>query len=369
MARKGENIYKRKDGRYEGRYIKSYDMQGKPHWGSVYGRTYAQTKEKLAEKKFASIKGRQIVSSDIQLKNWIDKWISEQNHIKQTTKMMYYSHLKNHIESNIGDIRLKKLNADILQKFVDSESNKYSPKTVHAVFSMLKLSLKSAKEKGYVQNIYSDITLPKVKRKILRVLSKQEQKQLEKAISESDNRYDLGILLCLYTGIRIGELCALIWENIDLKNATITILHTAERVLNDDKNGKAKTKIFIDDPKSDTSIRIIPIPKFLVGILKQYKRNDGYILRDNGAYTDSRNISRRFKKLLQEAALPDFNYHILRHTFATRALELGMDIKTLSEILGHANVTITLNLYAHSLPEHKKKQMDKFNTLYQNPSK
>lgn len=369
MARKGENIYKRKDGRYEGRYIKSYDLQGKPHWGSVYGRTYAQTKEKLAEKKFESIKGRQFVSSDVQLKNWIDKWISEQSHIKQTTKMMYYSHLKNHIESNIGSIQLKKLNADILQRFVDSESNRYSPKTVHAVFSMLKLSLKSAKEKGYVQNIYSDITLPKVKRKILRVLSKQEQKQLEKTISESDNQYDLGILLCLYTGIRIGELCALKWENIDLKNATITILHTAERVLNDDKTNKAKTKIFIDDPKSDTSIRIIPIPKFLVGILKRYKRNDGYILRDNGVYTDSRNISRRFKKLLQEAGLPDFNYHILRHTFATRALELGMDIKTLSEILGHANVTITLNLYAHSLPEHKKKQMDKFNTLYQNPSK
>lgn len=177
------------------------------------------------------------------------------------------------------------------------------------------------------------------------------------------------LVLCLYTGIRIGELCALRWENIDLKNGTISILHTAERVLNDNEKSKAKTKIAIDDPKSDTSIRIIPMPKFLVGVLEQYRLDKGYILRDNGAYTDSRNITRRFKKLLQEADLPDYKYHILRHSFATRALELGMDIKTLSEILGHASVTIMLNLYAHSLPEHKKKQMDKFNSLYQSPSK
>ena len=104
-------------------------------------------------------------------------------------------------------------------------------------------------------------------------------------------------------------------------------------------------------------------------MLAEYERTEGYILRDNGSYTDSRNISRRFKKLLEIAGLPDsFKFHILRHSFATRALELGMDIKTLSEILGHASITITLNLYAHSLPEYKKKQMDKFNDLYNSPS-
>ena len=369
MARKGENIYKRKDGRYEGRYKKGYGTDGKPIWGSVYGKTYTEAKEKLTLKKVEAKVQNNIISSSALLQNWIEKWIATQNHIKPTTKMMYYSHLKNHIKGSIGGITLKRLTAEAIQKFVDSETEKYEPKTVHAVFSMLKLSLKAAKGKGYIANIYSDIRLPKVRRKVLRVFTPQEQKRFEKAIQDSNNRYDIGILLCLYTGIRIGELCALRWENIDLENSTLYILHTAERVLNDDKKSKKKTKISIEEPKSDTSTRPIPIPAFLVKILAEYERSEGYILRDNGNYTDSRNISRRFKKLLEIAGLPDtFKFHILRHSFATRALELGMDIKTLSEILGHASITITLNLYAHSLPEYKKKQMDKFNDLYNSPS-
>ena len=369
MARKGENIYKRKDGRFEGRYKKGYDSEGNLKWGSVYGKTYTEAKEKLALKKVEAKVQNNIISSSALLQNWIEKWIVTQKHIKPTTRMMYYSHLKNHIKGSIGNIMLKKLTTDAIQKFVDSETEKYEPKTVHAVFSMLKLALKAAKSKGYIANIYSDIRLPKVRRKVLRVFTPQEQKRFEKAIQDSNNRYDIGILLCLYTGMRIGELCALRWENIDLENGTLYVLHTAERVLNDDKKSKNKTKISIEEPKSDTSTRPIPIPAFLVKMLAVYERSEGYILRDNGNYTDSRNISRRFKKLLEIAGLPDsFKFHILRHSFATRALELGMDIKTLSEILGHASITITLNLYAHSLPEYKKKQMDKFNEFYISPS-
>ena len=177
---------------------------------------------------------------------------------------------------------------------------------------------------------------------------------------------DIGILICLYTGIRIGELCALRWENIDLRNATITINKTVQRVRN--ANSNSKTKINFDSPKSQSSSRTIPIPSFLVQKLMKYKRDKGYILRDNGKFTDTRNISRRFKQLLQQADIDEVNFHILRHTFSTRALELGFDAKTLSEILGHSSVTTTLNLYAHVLPEHKKKEMEKLNDLYKNPS-
>lgn len=102
--------------------------------------------------------------------------------------------------------------------------------------------------------------------------------------------------------------------------------------------------------------------------LKKYQRKDGYILRDNGKFTDTRNITRRFKQLLKAADIEDMNFHCLRHTFSTRALELGFDAKTLSEILGHSSVTTTLNLYAHSLPEHKRREMDKFDGLFGSPS-
>lgn len=367
MARTGENIYKRKDGRYEGRYIKGYDINGKAQWGYVYGKTYADAKEKLAEQRVSAKNSTQLVSSDLTLAAWIEKWIDAQKQIKLTTKMMYQSHLKNHIAGGIGNVKLKKLNEDIIQAFVDDLTVKYSAKTVHTIFSMLRLALTDAKRRKLINDVYSDIRLPKIKQKAVQVLSKEEQKRLEKAILTSGNRYDIGILICLYTGIRIGELCALKWENINLKKGTITISQTVQRIKNTD--GKAKTKINFAKPKSLSSARTIPIPTFLAEELKKYERPSGYILRDNGKFTDTRNISRRFKQLLKEADIENMNFHSTRHTFSTRALELGFDPKTLSEILGHSNVTTTLNLYAHSLPEHKRKEMERLGGLFNYPSK
>lgn len=366
MARTGENIYKRKDGRYEGRYIKGYDMNGKSKWGYVYARTYSEVKDKLAMCRVNAANDVQKVDSNMNLSQWIEKWIESQKHIKQTTKTMYYSHLKNHIKPGIGKVKLKKLNEEIVQAFADDLSSEYAPKTVHAVFSMLRLALTEAHRQKYISDIYSSIRLPKVKQKAVRILTKSEQRRLEKAIYASNNRYDIGILLCLYTGIRIGELCALTWKNVNLKDAVITIDKTVQRVKNSDNN--SRTKINFDTPKSHSSTRTIPIPRFLVKELKKYQRKDGYILRDNGKFTDTRNISRRFKQLLKSADVEDMNFHCLRHTFSTRALELGFDAKTLSEILGHSSVTTTLNLYAHSLPEHKRREMDKFDDLFGSPS-
>lgn len=186
---------------------------------------------------------------------------------------------------------------------------------------MLRLALADAKRRKLIADIYSDVRLPKIKQRAVKVLSKEEQKRLEKAIFESENRYDIGILICLYTGIRIGELCALRWDNINLKNATMTIEQTVQRVT--DTSNKAKTKIRFDSPKSLSSVRTIPIPKFLVTVLKKYQCETGFILRDNGEFTDTRNISRRFKQLLKEADIEDMSFHCLRHSFSTRALELS----------------------------------------------
>jgi integrase len=282
--------------------------------------------------------------------------------------MMYFSLLKNHIQKNIGKIPLKRISENDIKDFIAKETANYSPKTVHSVYSMLHLALTDAHERGYIGQIYSGIKLPKINNTVFRVLSPKEQKQLEKVLLQNSSRYDIGILLCLYTGLRIGELCALKWENIDLKNGTLSVLKTVQRIRNEDSRIKSKTMVFFAEPKSISSVRVIPVPEFMVDMLKKYRKENGFILRDDGRFTDTRNISRRFKKTLEIAGLPDMNFHILRHTFATRALELGIDVKTLSEILGHSGITITLNLYAHSLTEHKKKEMSKFNKLFKNPS-
>lgn len=366
MARRGENIYKRKDGRYEGRYIKGYDNDGKAKLGYVYSPSYAGVKAKLSACRTKAEKSERLTPTEMTLEVWVEQWIESLKHIKESTKMIYRSQMKNHVTGSIGKIKLKKLNQPILQDFVDRLTENYSAKSVRIIYSTLKLALQAAHKNYYIYDIYSEIILPKLTQKTVRVLSRDEQKQLEAVIFRAENRYDIGILVCLYTGIRIGELCALRWENINLKNGTIKIEQTAQRI---DDGVDAKTKINFNSPKTPASVRVIPIPDFLIHELEKYKKSAGYILRDNGEYTDARNISRRFKKLLEEAGIEDMNFHATRHTFSTRALELGFDAKTLSEILGHASVTTTLRLYAHSLPEYKKNEMERLGSLFNYPSK
>lgn len=173
-------------------------------------------------------------------------------------------------------------------------------------------------------------------------------------------------IVCFYTGIRIGELCALdLNRDIDLKRGVISIQHTLYRVKSE--NGNKKTELKISTPKSESSIRDIPLPKFLIEKLSKIENGSGFLIQKNGKFIEPNVYARRYKKILAELDIPYRKFHATRHTFATRALEIGMDIKTLSEILGHSSPTITLNLYSHSLPEHKKKEMDRLGKLY-NPS-
>ena len=280
--------------------------------------------------------------------------------------MIYKSRLKNHIAPRIGTIKLKELNRDILQRFVDDLSKEYKAATVRAVYALLRLALKAAEEKNLISGFYQHIKLPKLYKSKVRALSMEEQKALEKAVIESGNQNDIGIIICLYTGIRIGELCALKWENIDLDTGFIHIRETIQRV--EDKSGSKKTCIIFTPPKSLTSVRDIPISSFLIDRLRRIQKKSGFVINRNGKYIEPRTYMRRFKKLTKLVGITDVSFHSTRHTFATRALEIGMDIKTLSEILGHASATITMNLYAHSLMEHKKKEMERLGKLFQTPS-
>lgn len=362
MPRTGENIYKRKDGRYEGRYIKGYGTDGKAQFGYVYSRSYKEIKEKLIKLKADKEHWSIIVSSNLKLSDWIDIWFKSLVHVKRSTLTVYSSYLNKHIKPGLGKIPLKKLNKQIVQNFIDKLSETLSPKTIRTVFSVLRLCLNAALEDGLMDNVMINIRLPKIVSKEVRVLSKDEQAKLEQAIKARNVKNDIGILICLYTGIRIGELCALMWDDIDFENNMLAINKTMYRVKS--VNSKSKTEVIVSTPKSLHSERDIPIASFLSHKLLEIKKDSGYVIEKNEKYVEPAVYSRQFKKLLKEAKLPNIKYHNLRHTFAVRALELGVDARTLSEILGHSSVITTLNLYGHSLPEHKRLQMERIGGIF-----
>ena len=367
MARHGENIYKRKDGRWEGRYIKGYDADGKSIPGYVYGKTYKEAKEKLTLAKVNAKEKVKRISSDMTVSDWFDKWLESQRRIKRSTYTTYSSNINKHIKKKLGKIKLKMLTDEHIQRFVDDLSKDLTAKSVRSVFSVLRLGLTDAYEKRLSVELCRKIKLPKVKRKEVKVFTKIEQKAIEQYIEQSSYPNDIGIRICFYTGIRIGELCALdINNDIDLKRGVISIRHTLYRVKTE--KGKRKTELRISAPKSESSIREIPLPKFLIVKLSAIDNGSGFLIHRNGKFIEPSVYARRYKKILEELDIPYRKFHATRHTFATRALEIGMDIKTLSEILGHSSPTVTLNLYSHSLPEHKKKEMDRLGKLY-NPSK
>ena len=348
MARRGENIYKRKDGRYEGRYIKYYDTSGKAIYGYIYSKSYAEIKEKLAKCKTEK---KQIkTSSNVKLSDWLTNWINMQGGIKSTTKRIYQSHIKNNIIPYIGNMPLKKLNGDILQEFINELH--LSSATVKTVFTILKSALEYAEDKGIIVNIWSKVKMPKKEKSIIRVLSVTEQQQLENHLTE---KFDIGILISLYTGLRIGEVCALKWSDINFETNALTVNGTQART---------EKGIEITSPKSKSSKREIPIPLFLKNKISEISHISDFVVSKHGKVFDVRTYRRHFKNVLKKAQLPDMKYHSLRHTFATRALEVGMDYKTLSEILGHSSVGITLDLYVHSLKEHKIKEMDKLSEIF-----
>ena len=332
----------------------------------MYGKTYKEAKEKLTFAKVNAKEKIKRISSDMTVSDWFDKWLDSQKRIKRSSYTTYSSNINKHIKKKLGKIKLKMLTDEHIQNFIDDLSKELAAKSVSSVFSILRLGLIDAYEKNLSVELCRKIKLPKVKRNEVKVFTKIEQKAIEQYIEQSAYPNDIGILICFYTGIRIGELCALdLNRDIDLKRGVISIQHTLYRVKSE--NGNKKTELRISTPKSESSIRDIPLPKFLIAKLSAIENGSGFLIQKNGKFIEPNVYARRYKKILEELDIPYRKFHATRHTFATRALEIGMDIKTLSEILGHSSPTVTLNLYSHSLPEHKKKEMDRLGKLY-NPS-
>lgn len=374
MPRKGENIYKRKDGRWEGRYIKSRTCTGKIVYGYVYAKTYREVKAKLREN--TSSNTIQPVVTAIQNPNIFssvaEDWFeSVKSQTKESTQNKYHNMLTDYILPSYGEQTLDSITYDFIESHCNlllasggKKGNGLSAKTVTDVLSIIRNVLKFAIKKGmYVPCDGSSIQVKRTSTP-MRILSKTEQEQLCKYILAAPEPCNIGILVCLFTGLRVGEICALRWEDVSFSDQTIHVRHTLQRVQNQFNDG-AKTKIIVTTPKSSCSIRTIPIPDELSMILAAYQKSSiGYLLtNDDCRFVEPRTMQNRFKKALKASGIASANFHAIRHTFATRCIELGFDVKSLSEILGHATVNITMNRYVHPTLELKKENMKKLSAL------
>lgn len=373
MPRRGENIRKRKDGRWEGRYIKSYDLDGKAKYASIYAKSYSEVKKKLNDiSKNAYIE----LSNNKQktLKDILYLWL-ENNRIKlkEQTYVKYKRMIETHILPEIGNIEITKVDISYINRIILKKSKGgrlddkggLSASYVRTIGFILRSSLSFASQNKYCLPLSGPVSLPVKSKSKLEVFSIQEQNMLEQACIESKDSKRIGILLSLFIGLRIGEVCGLKWSDIDFENHTIHIQRTVERIQMIDSDEK-KTKLVIVDTKSISSDRMIPFPSKLLTYLSIDKKDSNeYILKGNiYNYIDPRTLQYYYHKLLENNNIRYINYHALRHTFATRCIESGMDVKSLSEILGHANVNITLTTYVHSSMDHKRKQMEAMFHIY-----
>lgn len=299
--------------------------------------------------------------------HWLDIWLK--NYVKPSAKertyIRYEQLIRTHIASKIGDADLNALTPIVLQSFVTELSacgnvktgNGLSANTVNAVISVLQNSLRTAHLLGYARDYTANmIKRPKLNERKIECFTLAEQKRIEAAVFGSHKTKMFGIVLCLYTGLRVGELIALQWKDIDLQKGLLTV----SRSCHDASDG-----IAFDEPKTASSCRVIPLPKQLLPHLKRIKKssNSAFVVSADGNAVSVRSYQRSFELLLKKLHIAHRGFHSLRHTFATRALECGMDVRTLSEILGHKNPTVTLNRYAHSLLEHKAAMMNRLGKL------
>ncbi len=299
---------------------------------------------------------------------WLEKYIKPT--VKIRTYNKYESVVKGYIIPLIGEVKLMECNCAVVQDYVCKlldmncikSNTPLATNTIYGIVQVLKQGFKLALElELIIKDPTLKVKLPPATEKEVLALTREEQKSIENYCLSNPKSNYIGIIISLYTGIRLGELLALTWDNIDFDKKLMIIKKTSYSA-----KIEGKYVIVVDKPKTKKSNRIIPLPDKLINLLIAHKNNsksDYLISTRNNTIVEVRSYQRTFDSILSKCHIKHYNYHCLRHTFATRALELGMDIKTLSEILGHTNVSITLNRYAHSLLDYKIQEMNKVGIL------
>ena len=379
MGRHGENIRKRKDGRWEARIISEYGAEGKARYRSFYGKTYLEAKEKRNSylKEYSQQQNDTSIhcqnNRKITVRQLMGEWMYyKKDYVKESTFAHYTNLLEKHILPQLGDVFLISLTSEKISTFLKDQlysgrldgKGGLSPKTVSDIRSIIMLGLEYAQQRQYPCSVKSNVFSPRSCKSEMKVLTRDEQLKLEKFLYRYPEPVALGILTALYSGIRIGELCALRWGDIHFDNGTVKISKTLIRIQNVNGDDNKKTRILISSPKTESSNRLVPVPSFIMDFLIKFRRDtEVFLITGTRSYMEPRMCLTKYKQILKAAGLDSFTFHTLRHTFATRCIENGFDAKSLSEILGHANVNTTLKNYVHPSIELKKMQMERLQSV------
>lgn len=304
------------------------------------------------------------MQKDILLKELVKNWLEEKrDFIKESTLAYYQFEMEHYVLPYLGDVPVSKITEKELQSMVlfwqkqgGKNGGSLKKTTVQNLIMLLKQCLKYAVKEGYLCKFQLNIRfIPSYEERKTKVFSNKEQRMLMHALLEAPSYRTFGILLCLNCGLRIGEVCALRWEDFDFNGQIIHIRRTLQRIYL--SNEIPHTKVVISAPKTPTSVRDIPLSQKMmdmIGCLTD-RREQGYILTNDEYYLEPRTLRKFYMHFLEQHQIKSLNFHCLRHTFATRCIENGGDYKSVSELLGHTTINTTLNMYVHPQVEEKRK--------------
>ncbi|WP_337657842.1 tyrosine-type recombinase/integrase [Alistipes sp.] len=289
----------------------------------------------------------------------------KRQYVKRSTFSAYTLLIENHILPSFGNKTL--IEEQNVQSFVFQELDKgLSHKTIKDILIVLKMILRFGVKNKLIEYRQIDIKFPTERDKhSIDILSRSHHRQIMEYIQSHFTFKNLGIYICLSAGMRIGEICALTWEDLDIENGIIHVQKTIQRIYIIEDNRK-HTEIILDTPKTKNSIREIPMTRDLLKMIRPLKKvvNDRfYVLTNEATPTEPRTYRNYYKQFMQTLGLPAMKFHGLRHSFATRCIESKCDYKTVSVLLGHSNISTTLNLYVHPNLEQKKRCMEQMSKL------
>ncbi len=355
------NIYLRRDGRWEARIYDTFSEGSQ----KIRKYLYARNKEQCERLVRAYLQNeRRSISRNCSFYTIYKAWKEDALHrVKASTLANYSMKAKKHILPYFGNFLISDISQEDVYDFISQKlKSGLSSRYISDMIILIKNIFKFAVKIYHIFNPLDGIVLPKKKPADIRLLDESEQKKLQRYTAKNKNFTSLGISLCMATGIRIGELCALQWKDIDLEKRILTVSKTMQRI--QAPTDSARTKLIITEPKSDTSQRLIPLPKCVMKMLRKFANHgDNFILSGTDKPVEPRTMQYRFQRILKNVNLPSIHFHALRHMFASNAIRLGFDVKMLSEILGHSSVEITLNRYVHSSFSQKQEYMDRIKFL------
>lgn len=405
MPRRGENIRKRKDGRWEGRYSFCDAVSGKRRTRSVYAKTYGEVRTKLATAKEQAAAKQQAMArqqttakeraaakqlataeeraaakqqageirkpgnraaDQITFGEAAGEWLKRVEETKKyATYIKYGSVYRKYLGDRLGAYPVAGLVEEevrnVLEEAIRQEEKLLSESLCRSIYGVLNQVLEYADLHYRTDSPRFEFRKPHGSGKNIEVLNHTEQAALLRWLYTDIDVGKLGILLCISTGLRLGEICSLKWENIDFKEKVLHVNSTVQRIAVEGM--QTKTALLEGKPKSIFSEREIPISEELTRLMEPFYRKDGYVLKDSGPM-EPRTYQKRFQRYLAAAGVERKNFHILRHTFATNCIDNGTDVKSLSEILGHSDVRITLNRYVHPTIETKRQHLNSLSAVY-----